>query len=358
MTEAPASKPRLFHPTPGRFLLGLLVAVEGFLLLSEHFQWFPFNDHRGWTVLFALASVAVYLLLMLLGLIASLLVRWRFHFSIWSLVVLVVFVAILCSWLVVEAKTAKQQLEAAAAIVGLVLILAWFFASLLFRWPFQLGIWSVVVLMVTVAIPCSWLAVEMKRAREQREVVEEIAKLGGKVGYDYEHDSPPIAAEPIGPWLRKLFGDDFFINAAKAELDDDAQMERLKGLPKLQQLRLAGPQITDAGLQHLEGLTRLYTLALDGCQITDAGLEHLEGLTRLYKLDLRCPQITDDGLQHLEGLTQLQFLSLGYARVTDNGLQHLEGLTQLQYLRVTGTRITNQGVKKLWQALPNCRIRR
>jgi len=228
MTEAPASKPRLFHPTPGRFLLGLLVAVEGFLLLSEHFQWFPFNDHRGWTVLFALASVAVYLLLMLLGLIASLLVRWRFHFSIWSLV----------------------------------------------------------VLLVTVAIPCSWLAVEMKRAREQREVVEEIAKLGGKVGYDYEHDSPPIAAEPIGPWLRKLFGDDFFINAAKAELDDDAQMERLKGLPKLQQLRLAGPQITDAGLQHLEGLT------------------------------------------------------------------------QLQYLRVTGTRITNQGVKKLWQALPNCRIRR
>ena len=33
-------------------MLGLL-AVEGFLLLSEWFRWFPFNEHKGWTVLIA-----------------------------------------------------------------------------------------------------------------------------------------------------------------------------------------------------------------------------------------------------------------------------------------------------------------
>ena len=67
--------------------------------------------------------------------------------------------------------------------------------------------------------------------------------------------------------------------------------------------------------------------------LTDAGLVHLKGLAGLKTLGFfRTPQITDAGLVHLKGLTKLQFLLLG------------------------GTKATDVGIKKLKQALPNCKI--
>ena len=51
-------------------------------------------------------------------------------------------------------------------------------------------------------------------------------------------------------------------------------------------------------------------------------------------------------------------LDLFDAQVTDAGLVHLKGLTQLQELYLVDTKVTDEGVKKLQQALPNCKIRR
>ena len=45
MTD-PTAKPRWYRLTPDRCVLGLL-ALEGFLLLSAWFRWFPFNQHKG-----------------------------------------------------------------------------------------------------------------------------------------------------------------------------------------------------------------------------------------------------------------------------------------------------------------------
>ena len=115
MTD-PNPHPRWFHVTPGRFL-PLLLAVEGFLLLSEHLRWFGFNQHKGYTVLIAVASVGVFLLLMFFWFLAALVLRWRFQFSILSLLVLVVAVALPFSWLATEMKAARKQREAVAAIV-------------------------------------------------------------------------------------------------------------------------------------------------------------------------------------------------------------------------------------------------
>ena len=115
---AETSKPKLrwFHATPGRLLV-VLLAVEGILFLSE--RWFP----KGWAVLIAIASV----------------------------------------------------------IAAMVLMLLWFTAALLFRWRFQYGLRSLLLLVVIVAVPCSWLATEMQQARKQKEAVEAILKLGGWV---------------------------------------------------------------------------------------------------------------------------------------------------------------------------------
>ena len=308
--SAASSRPRWYRPTPGR-LLPVLLAVEGFLWLSERFRWFPFNQQKGWTVLIAIASVGVFLLLML----------------------------------------------------------GWFFLALIFRLRFQFSILSLLLLMVVVAIPCSWLATEIKWAQEQREVVAEIARVGRGVEYDWQTDSQgvyrPNAKPPAPAWLRRLLGDDLFATVTEAYTDieggytpiiigplprekvTDALVERLEGLRQLRRLDLYGADVSDAGMEHFKRLTQLQSLGLSGTKITDAGLECVEGLTQLQSLALNFTIVTDAGLKHLEGLRQLKTLGLSGTKITDAGLEYLKGLTRLKVLYLRNTRVTGTGLERL-----------
>ena len=104
------------------------------------------------------------------------------------------------------------------------------------------------------------------------------------------------------PWLRRLLGDDFFMNVTKLDLTQT--------------------EINDEGLKHLDTLTGLQSLGL-GDRTTDAGLEHLKGLTPLHTLNLRATKVTDAGLAHLKGLPRLQSLDLLGTKVTDAGVKDL-----------------------------------
>jgi hypothetical protein len=205
----------------------MLFALEGFLLLSERFRWFAFNEHKGWTVLIAVSNVGAAMLLMFL----------------------------------------------------------WFLAALIFRRRFQFSLRSLLVLTVAVAIPCSWLAVEMKKAKEQAEAVQAIESEGGGVYYDILGGEPPEPAR-----LRGLLGDNFFRNVFAVQF--------------------LGVRVAGAGLRHIGELTHLRVLDLREAQVTDAGLERLERLTRLKWLLLSDNRITDAGLKHLQGLAQLRGLWL------------------------------------------------
>ena len=103
---------RWLHPTPARLLV-ILLAVEAILLLSQH--WMP----KGYAVLTAIAAVGVTMLLMLLWWLFTLCFHGRFQFSLRSLLVLTVAVAIPFSWLAVEMKKAREQREAVVAVQGL-----------------------------------------------------------------------------------------------------------------------------------------------------------------------------------------------------------------------------------------------
>ncbi len=224
MADAP-TKARWYRVTPGRLLL-VLLAVEGFLWLSERFQWFAFNEHKGWTVLIAVASVGVFLLLILL----------------------------------------------------------WFLVALVFRLRFQFSILSLLVLMVAVALPFAWLETEMKAAKRQREAVEEIKKVGGQVGYDYQRErgdwNDTTSKTPEPAWLRGLLGDDLFVSVTQAGLSNTkvsgAGLVNLKGLTQLQTLMLDNTKVGDAGLERLKGLAQLKVLWLTGTKVSDAGLKNLQ----------------------------------------------------------------------------------
>ena len=279
MAEAPettcTTRRRWLRLTPDRVVWALL-PLEGLLILSEWFRWFPFNQHKGWTVLVAIAGLGAVLLLMFL----------------------------------------------------------WFLAALVFRLRFQFSILSLLVLTVVVAVPFSWLKTEMNAARRQRETVEWIKNAGGEVVYDYEFDPPgpcyTPGAKPPGPaWLRNLLGDDVFadVTAAAGGLKVvDAGLERLKGLPQLKYLGLHGTKVSDAGLEHLKGLTQLRLLDLDGTQVSDAGLEHLKGLTQLRNLRLDGTRVerrragTPQGIDPTPRVVPLQHLGQRRGAGTSQGI--------------------------------------
>lgn len=327
-------KRRWFYLSPDRFVIGLLLGVC-LLWLSERFQWFSFNHHKGWTVLIAVAAVG------------------------------------------------------AAAIVSL----AWWAFGLIFRWRFQISIRSLLALCLVASIVVNWLAAERGRARRQAETVEAL-NMNVWLMYDWEVDAvdahgvrPATNPQPSEPnWLRTILGVDFFSAIVAVDLDGtevtDAGLERLvKGLPQLESLSVADTQITDAGLEPvIEGLPQLESLSVADNQITDAGLKHfghlahltvsnlnnthvtdaglsqLEGLTELAGVELENDHVTDVGLRHLISLAKLQILNLNGTRVTDAGLAALEGLTNLDELWLMGTGATNSGIRSLQHALPNCEI--
>jgi len=248
-------KPRWFRLTPDRLVIGLLV-VECLLWLSERFQWLGFNQHKGYAVLIAVAVMGV-------------------------------------------------------AFIGMLL---WFLVSLLFRWRFQFSIRSLLLMVVVVALPSSWLAVEMKEARKQHDSLEALVKMRGQISYDWQFDAGgfarPNAQPPEPEWLRRLFGDDFYQSVVEVDLH-------------------AAVMTQAEMLEHLEcGFE-------DNVPFTDSDLKNLKALHQLKVLRLNSTQITEDGLQNL-----------------------VERLNELQFLELRETKVTAEGVKKLQQALPNCKIKR
>jgi len=200
----------------------------------------------------------------------------------------------------------------------LLLMLLWLIVALIFRRRFQFSIRGLLILTVAVAVSCSWLAVEMKAARKQREIVATIEKCGGDIGYDYQFDASlsflPKAHTPGLRALRNVLGDDFFAHVANVYI---------------------GIHATDAELTHL-----------------------VEDCPRLWALSLAPnDQITDAGIAHLKGLPQLQLLFIDSRQITDAGLAHLAELTQIQYLSLKNNP-TDAAMKKLQQALPKCQIQR
>jgi hypothetical protein len=286
-----------YHLTPARFFTGLL-AAQIFLLLSERFQWFPFNTHKGWTVLIAVGVVGL----------------------------------------------------------AVVVVLLWGLICLLFRRRFQFSFRSLLVFLVGVSIPLGWLAMQMQKARRQGEAVEAIKGAGGFVFYDYDFDENGNwirgAADPATPpWLRRLLGDDFFCEVVTVVCDEtefgDNEAGHLRPLRNLEGLWLSDTPITDKGLAHLEGMTTLERLALGKTAVTDVGLAHLAGMTRLRELRLCYTQVGDKGLAHVKGMTDLKKLWLDGAQVTDKGLTHLGEMVKLEYLSLSGTQITDKGLGRL-----------
>ena len=220
------------------------------------------------------------------------------------------------------------------------------------RW-FRFSLRTLLVFVTIASAGFGWLGVKVRHVQGQREAVEAIERVGGRVEYQ--------RAEVPGPaWLRRLLGDDFFIKPRyvgfSPDRTSDSDLSVLEKLDEIQSIGLWGSNITDSGMSHLHDLMELRFLSLIGTAVTDSGLKHLERLPKLTALSITNSRITDQGLASVIKLNDLENLSLFDTDVTDSGIASLVALKRLKHLTLIGTRVTSAGVSSLKQSLPDLRV--
>lgn len=194
----------------------------------------------------------------------------------------------------------------------------------------------------------------------------------GQIGQSGSHDGKPVIYAGGGGLFSADAGLDHLGKVPQLEtltirnmFVTDAKLANLAGMTRLKTLSLGFNtgriicypiRVTDAGLAHLKKLAGIETLELEQITITGEGLEHLQGLVHLRRLSLSKSRLTDAGLAHVKAFARLKDLDLSYTKITDAGLAHLKGLAGLKALDLRKTGVSEQGVKRLQQALPDCRI--
>ena len=146
------------------------------------------------------------------------------------------------------------------------------------RW-FQFRLRTLLIAILVLSLPLSWLAWKMEKAKRQREAVERIFHQGGQVFYDDESYGWVAEEHFPGPeqrrWLRQVLGVDLFSNVWKINLGE-ADIENVAALPQLRYL--SAYDVADADLEHVARLTQLLELHLFYGQLTDAGLVTSQGV--------------------------------------------------------------------------------
>ncbi|HML75818.1 MAG TPA: hypothetical protein PKB02_15115 [Anaerohalosphaeraceae bacterium] len=114
-----------------------------------------------------------------------------------------------------------------------------------------------------------------------------------------------------------------FINAC-GTLITGANFEELAKLPNLEILDLRYTRLAENAISKLKNAKNLKTLLLTGAEVTDKHLEGIEQLKGLQNLALTKTKVTDSALKRIEQLPNLRYVTLGQTQVTSPNLQVLQ----------------------------------
>ena len=220
---------------------------------------------------------------------------------------------------------------------------------------------SLRTLLIVMTLVCIAIAWKMNRVRNLRRAMAEAQRLGASITYVHELDAaPPV--EPPGPkWLRRIVGDDFFVEVEQIQLENDEvnddTIALIAHLPSIHSLIVRSNGITDKGLVSLAEANELVALELTSANVTASGYANLTGLRKLMTLVFRNDKtVQDTWLAEIAKLQQVKYLYLNCPHVTDIGLVNLQTASGLKQLDLRNSGVTKDGVDKLQKMLPNCKI--
>lgn len=168
------------------------------------------------------------------------------------------------------------------------------------RW-FQFRLRTLLIAVLVLSLPLSWLAVRMDRARRQREAVEAIRALGGQVVYDWQ--STPWGGPAKWPrypaWLRNLLGEDFFQRVVTVIFGKSPYQPTVPP-PTSQFTQQKEPEVVNDDLAVLADFHGLEAVLISSRHVDDTGLEYLYRLKGLRGLHLVHTKVTRKGVQRFQ----------------------------------------------------------
>jgi len=239
-------------------------------------------------------------------------------------------------------------------------------------WQFRLA--ELLLLMLLISGALGWW--QYNRACYVRELATLSASVE-QVQNDYFVNGHYVAGTRYrGPvWLRRLAGagnlsvfhrithvgvGHALLGSEYTPLDDEQfrdDVRRIRRLPHVATLEVYSGLLTDDGFACITELPRLRELYVAAPQVTDSGLEHLRCLDRLEELQLRDVLQIEKGLKYLRDLPKLRRLHVVGTKLDADGLLELAALTQLEYLDLRFTQVQEQQVEDLRKKLPDCDLR-
>jgi Leucine-rich repeat (LRR) protein len=210
------------------------------------------------------------------------------------------------------------------------------------RWRFQYSLRTLLIFVSIVGVLCGWLGMFLQRVRHQRNVVVQIKTLGGEVIYDYQiagMQAGNFPASPPGPRIiRWILGDDVFAYVGAVYFKtpvNNKDLPQLQELTHLKGVYLSSPGITDEWLKIISEIPNLQWLSLlVDKNITEEGLGRIKNIKTLEALSLCGAAVNDSTLMQCEKLANLNFLVLKETSVTDDGMENLVRLSQLHQLEI------------------------
>lgn len=147
------------------------------------------------------------------------------------------------------------------------------------------------------------------------------------------------------------------IKLRDSAITTEGVVEHIGKFPNLIALELSENPIEDAALEEIGKLRKLEDLNLLRTRITDAGVKFLIGC-KLKRLNLDDTSVGDAAVSYITQIPTLEFLHLGKTAITDEGLEELKSLPQLKDLILTNTGLSPVAVEQLQKALPKTKISR
>ena len=126
---------------------------------------------------------------------------------------------------------------------------------------------------------------------------------------------------------------------AGSELSTDA-WQQIPRLTSLEWLDLSFANAMSSDLKGIEALQQLERLSVEGTSVDGELLDAIRKLPKLSELDLTACAIDDRALQKLASHPQLATLWLGKTQITEASLATLESMPKLKFADTTDTKIT------------------
>lgn len=182
----------------------------------------------------------------------------------------------------------------------------------------RFSLFTLMVMVLVVSLLCGWIGLGLRRAEANRRAKAELAEQAHQIAVLGAVPLTRTVQKPDA--IRKLLGDPgkeeiYHVDAFCSPSMNDVNLAKLAPLlanvSTLERLDLRNTSVSDEGLSHIGQLTQLKTLYLGyekgpwggknrSQNITDAGLAHLTGLTNLKVLFVENTGATSEGIKKLE----------------------------------------------------------